>query len=272
MFLDKEGDDLMNGLKLGKLPFKPDERDLKLARYIDKTVLPTPPESTNDYEAFTDWGMFLNDQIGDCAIAGPIHMLMLWLTQGGKKPEFVDQNALETYEAISGYVPGDEDTDVGCQLRDVLKYWKNVGIPDAQGVRHKIGAFVQLNLKDHEEVKVAQYLFSALDIGFLVPAYAMTQFQEGKPWDVQTKNNKIKGGHCVIPTAYGAIKILKITKEGLWVITWGKAQFMTWKFWDKYVDEAWVILDTEFLKNGKSPDGFDLKTLQADLKAIDAMD
>jgi hypothetical protein len=257
-----------NGLKLGKLPFKEDKRDLKLARYIDKTVLPTPPESTNDYEAFVDYGMFLNNSIGDCAVAGPIHMLMIWLTQGGKKPEFVDDNALKTYEAISGYVPGDESTDVGCSLRDVLKYWRKVGIPDKNGVMHKIGAFVQLNCKDHEEVKIAQYLFSAIDIGFMVPAYAMEQFQNGDIWDVQTKNSEIEGGHCVIPSGYGTIKILKVTKEGLWVITWGKAQFMTWKFWDKYVDEAWAILDTEFLKNGKSPDGFDLKTLQADLKAL----
>ncbi|WP_048188040.1 C1 family peptidase [Methanobacterium paludis] len=261
------------------MPFEKDERDLKLAAYIDKTVLPTPPDSTNDYEAFTDWGMFLNDKIGDCAIAGPLHMLMLWLTQGGKTPEFTDANALEAYSAISGYDPKTGENDNGCMLRDVLKYWKNTGIPDKNGVRHKIGAFVQLDQADHEEIKIAQYLFSALNIGFLVPAYAMEQFEKGEPWDVQTKNASIEGGHCVIDAGYGkltskkrleaVVRIVKITKEGIWVITWGKKQFMTWKFWDKYVDEAWCVLSEEFLVNGKSPDGFDLKQLQADLKALD---
>ena len=254
--------------KLGKLPFKEDHRDLKLKDYIDTTVLPTPPESTNDYTTFTDWNMFLNDQLGDCAVAGPLHLLMLWLSQGGQTPNFTDANALSTYEAISGYNPDDPNSDVGCNLRDVLSYWKNTGIPDANGKIHKIGAYVLLDQTNHDEIKLGQYIFSGLNIGFNVPAYAMTQFQDGQIWDVQTKNAEIEGGHCVTPMGYGEVKVLSVTKEGVWVITWGQAQFMTWAFWDAYVDEAWCILDIEFLRNGVSPDGFNLTQLQADLNAI----
>ena len=263
----------LSELKLGKLPFVEDPRDLKLSDYIDKTVLPTPPTSTDDFKTFDNWLMFMNDSIGDCAVAGPIHLLMLWLKQGGKNVIFTDQNALKTYQAISGYDPSDPNSDVGCNLRDVLKYWKNIGIPDSKGNLHKIGAFVQLNQADHQEIKIAQYLLSGLDIGFNVPAYAMTQFEKGQIWDVQTKNANIEGGHCVVPTGYGKYpnasgNVAKVTKDGVWVITWGKAQFMTWAFWDKYVDESWGVLDPEFLNNGKSPDGFDLANLQADLKKL----
>ena len=262
-------------LKLGKLPFEEDDRDILLSTLIDKTVLPKPPASTDDYKTFDDWGMFLNNQIGCCAIAGPYHLLMLWLKQGGKDVTFIDANVLKVYEDISGYDPNDPSTDVGCQLRDVLKYWKNVGMPDSEGNLHKIGAFARLNLKDHEEIKIAQYLFSGLDIGFMVPAFIMQLFQQGiYYWDVQTINAQILGGHCVVPTGYGKYnkkvkaEVVAVTKEGVWVITWGRAVFMTWDFWNKFVDEAWVVFDPEMLDNDKSPDGFDSNKLLAYLKKL----
>lgn len=258
--------------KLGKLPFKEDKRDLKLKTYINKDVLPNPPASTNDYKSFKNWLMFLNDQIGCCAVAGPVHLLMLWLQQADNETDFSDRNVLEVYRKISGYDPNDPNTDVGCVLRDVLLYWKNEGIPDSKGVLHKIGAFAQLDQLDHEEIKIAQYLFSGILIGFQVPKYAMEQFDKGMIWDVQLQNNELIGGHCVAPTGYGKCKpsaqVIKIIKEGLFVVTWGKVQFMTWEFWNKHVDEAWVIFDEEFLKDGKSPDGFDKDKLLAHLKKL----
>jgi hypothetical protein len=40
-----------------------------------------------------------------------------------------------------------------------------------------------------------------------------TNLKQVKPWDVQTKNASIEGGHCVVPTGYGTIIILKVTKD-----------------------------------------------------------
>jgi hypothetical protein len=110
--------------------------------------------------------MFLNDQIGCCGISEIYHLLMLWLKQGGKTPEIEDANVLGVCEKISGYDPNDPNSDVGVNLRDVLKYWKNIGIPDKSRVLHKIAAFVQLNIKDHDEIKIAQYLLNGLYMGF----------------------------------------------------------------------------------------------------------
>jgi len=50
--------------------------------------------------------------------------------------------------------------------------------------------------------------------------------------------------------------------------TWGKLQDMTWSFWDRYCDEAYAIVSTDFLQQGKSPAGFDLATLQSDLQLV----
>jgi hypothetical protein len=43
---------------------------------------------------------------------------------------------------------------------------------------------------------------------------------------------------------------------------------MTWAFWEAYCDEAYAILSHDFLEKNKTPDGFDLATLRADLKAL----
>lgn len=257
-------------LKLGKKPFKKDKRDLKLARYIDKTVLPTPPKNTNDHETFSDWLMLLNDQIGDCGIAGVYHLIKLWSEQGNKEFEFTDDQVLEIYRIISGYDPSDPSTDVGVYLRDVLQYWKKTGVPDKDGNLNKIAAYALLDQKDHEEVKIAQYLFSGLYIGFEVPAFAMDAFSEGKIWDVQDYNNNVEGGHCVDPMGYGkpSAMVTGADKEGVYVITWGAVQFMTWEFWDEYVDECWCVFNELFLDNDKSPDGFNSNQLVADLKAL----
>jgi hypothetical protein len=258
--------------KLGKKPFKEDPKDLKLKSYIDKDVLPTPPASTTDYLTFKDWKMLLNDEIGDCAIAGPYHLLMLWCKQAGKKFDFTDEDVLDSYRKISGYDPEDPSTDVGCNLRDVLIHWKNVGFPDKQGKLHKIGAFALLDLKDHQMVKIAQYLFSGLVTGLIVPKYVLERFEQGEySFDVETINAEPQGGHCMVMSGYGKyqfVEIIAVTKEGVWAITWGKIVFITWEFWDKNFDEAWVIFDEEFLKNGKSPDGFDKELLLKHLKKL----
>ena len=44
---------------------------------------------------------------------------------------------------------------------------------------------------------LAAYLFGAVGIGIRFPAFAMDQFNAGQPWDVQTTNAKIDGGHYI---------------------------------------------------------------------------
>jgi len=68
------------------------------------------------------------------------------------------------------------------------------------------------------------------------------------------------GGHAVPVVAYDA--------RTLTVITWGQRLSMTWGFFETYCDEAYAILDGDWLKNNECPAGFDLATLEADLGAF----
>lgn len=55
--------------------------------------------------------------------------------------------------------------DNGCVILDVLKYAQNTGILDASGKRHKIGAYLELDITNIDEVKEAMYLYSDVKLG-----------------------------------------------------------------------------------------------------------
>jgi hypothetical protein len=105
------------------------------------------------------------------------------------------------------------------------------------------------------------YLFGAAGIGIKFPNTAMDQFNAGKPWDV-AKNSKIEGGHYIPGVGRDA-------KGNIVVVTWGKIQLMTPRFYAKYCDEVVAYVSDEALTtSGKTLEGFNLAELKADLSAL----
>lgn len=253
-------------LKLGKRPATRDDRDLTLGTYLRSETLPLVPATFGHQLTFpkAGWGMLGNDEYGDCAIAGPAHETMLLTKLGGFPASFSTASVLSDYSRITGFdpnagVPGANDTDQGSNVRDVARFRRATGMLDANNHRHKIAAFVAVNPRISAHVRAATYLFEVLGIGFEVPDSAMQQFQDGKPWTV-VPGSSIEGGHYVCGVGCDA--------RGIWVITWGTLQLMTWKFFTTYCDEAYAYLSTEDLKANRSPEGFNLVALKADLAAL----
>ena len=199
-----------------------------------------------------------NDQFGDCVFAGAAHETMLWNAAAGRTVAFTPECVLSDYSAVTGFNPADPRTDQGTDVGEALSYRRKTGIIDAAGIRHTIGAYVSLTPKNYEQFLTAVWLFGAVGIGIQFPASAMDQFNRGKVWGV-TKS-AIEGGHY--------IPVVADRKGKPVCVTWGKLQPMTKAFYLKYCDEAYVILSEEMLVGGKSPEGFDLLTLQADLAAL----
>lgn len=254
-------------LRLGKLPATHDPRDLVLGTYLaDTVVLPQIPASVGHYQLLpkSGWGMLGNDEYGDCAWAGPAHETMLWTKLGGHAATFTTADVLADYAAGTGFdpnagPPGANPTDQGSNVRDVANYRRKTGIVDAHGHRHKIGAYVAVHPDNFAHCRAAVYLFGALGIGFQVPQSAMTQFENHQPWDV-VPGSPVEGGHYV--------PVLGIDPVYLYVVTWGRIQVMTRRFFATYCDEAYAYLSVEQLTNGKSPEGFNLAQLTADLPAV----
>jgi len=243
--------------KLGKLPARKGAIKFELAHYLNLPTL-VLPKTFGHQKLENEWQMLGNDQYGDCVWAGAGHETMLWNLEAGKTVTITTANALSDYAKVTGFNPNDPNTDQGTDMQVAASYRLKTGVVDAQGQRHKVGAYLAIKLGDTTLLKQAMYLFGSVGIGIEFPQSAMDQFNAGKPWSVV--KSTVEGGHYIPAVGYDA--------KYIYVVTWGKCIKMTWGFFKKYADEAIVYLSEEMLKNGTSLEGFNLAQLQADLKAL----
>lgn len=240
----------------GRRPPTPSQPRLRLARYLAAT--PSAPLTVDYLSDVATWPVYLNDRIGDCTCAGAAHIIEAESTYGRGSTDLVtDRDVLTAYEAVSGYDPKTGRNDDGAVMQQVLSYWRKTGIGG-----HTILAFAEVDHRNLDLLHAAMATFGSLYIGIHVPESAMTQFHEGKPWDV-VLGSRIEGGHAINAGWYDA-------EAGLWkIVTWGAVQEMTQAFWDAYVEEAWVVIAPEWLSTaGTSPNGLDLHALGADFSRL----
>lgn len=249
----------MHAHKLGKKPAPKVGLKFGFLDYANLGALPKPPTSFGHEKlvASDGWSMLGNDQYGDCVFAGAAHETMLWCMMGsGKCPPFNNASVLSDYSAVTGFNPNDPNTDQGTDMGQAASYRRKTGIVDSASHRHKVGAYLGIDVRDPHQLYAAVYLFGAIGIGIEFPGSAMDQFNKGHEWTIQ-RGAQIEGGHY-IPF---------VAKHGrtLTVVTWGRTQTMSQGFLERYCDEGVVYVSEEALTNGKSPEGFDYAALIADL-------
>ena len=237
--------------KLGKHPKKQDSRNLQFSKYIKTTVLPPVPAVVDYSDKITQWGMMLNDRIGDCTIAAAGHLIEEW-TDG--KTIVPDSTITSVYSFISGYDPVTGKNDNGCAELDVLNYWHNNGINN-----DKIGAFTEVDIKKPVDIKTALYLFNGLYIGVNLPESAQNEFQENLPWTV-VQGSPIEGGHAIILTGFDS--------KYFHAVTWGALVSIEPAWLSKYMDEAYAIISNDYFSGAKTLEGFDIASLMSDLNLI----
>jgi len=241
--------------KLGKFPVRVDVRTLRVENYIDRAVLPEPPAALDLSDRVADWPMYANDRIGDCTTAAAGHMIEAWTAEATAHTVEVPEGAVLTaFDAVKQVDPlsGEE----GAVVIDVLKYWRKSGIGG-----HRIGAFARVPLHDLDLARTAAWLFGGLYLGVDLPLTA----QDQPVWDW---TGSLAGP--AKPGSWGghAIDLVRYDADGITVVTWGRLKGVTWAFWDRYFDEVYAILSTDFLEAGKAPNGFDLEALRADLALV----
>lgn len=248
-------------MKLGKKEVKIDKRTLRLAPYLQN--VPFPPASASYTLDKTDWGMFVNDQLGDCTIAGVGHADQVWgINLGRVMPMFTDAEIIKYYKDWDGYVIGDPSTDNGGVELDVLNSWRKNGF-----YTNKLLAYGSVSPVNTLRLQQSIWLFGVLYIGVELPITAQTQ----DIWDiVQVSDGSATlgswGGHCVVICAYDG--------DGPTCITWGKLKKMTWRFFEKYCSEAYALLSPDWINANPaalfalSPSGFNMTQLQKDLAQV----
>ncbi len=250
----------MTQFKLGKAPATVDPRDIQFKAVAPSTALPVPPVKFGYGTIYKDWSMLGNDEYGDCVWAGFAHQVMGWNKLCGHPVSFTAKSVLSDYSAATGFDPNDPNSDQGTNVSEAVKYWQNPGVVDANGRRHKIGAYVWLTPGSYSELMQACFIFEYVGIGFRVQQAQMDQFDEGKPWDYVPGSPEI-GGHYVVPTGRSSL-----ADNGL--ITWGRRQSFTRAFYENQCDEAVVMVTQEELLNGVNRRGFNLTQLNQALNSL----
>src|ERR1039458_97737 len=249
------------GQRLGRIPNPPHKLDrlLSLSKYL--TALPSPPTSCDRSEGITDWPMYLNDKLGDCAIACPSHQVEIFTKAAtGTAREVTDADVLTAYES-QGYSRSAPATDQGCAPLSVLDYWRHTGIGG-----DTLYAYATVDPSDLNMVKTALGLFYGVYLGVGLPLTAQSQ----DVWDVVDAAPALNGagtwgGHAIPAIAYD--------EQGLAVVTWGATKKMTWKFFSNYCDEVYACLPNYFpaLPTHPLDNGLDFATLQQDMFAVGAI-
>lgn len=237
---------------------------LHLKNYL--TALMTPPASC-DYSAkvlpvLTD--IMGNDQLGDCVIAGGYHIVGVETGNAGAAFHANSAQIIADYSAIGGYVPGDPNTDQGCELPTALAYWQKHGF--ANGT--KLLGYLAVDATNRTEVELACWLFENLYFGMALPDHWINPFPAGNGflWGESGASDP-NNGHCVMGMGYDA--------HGVKIDTWGLLGTITWAAIARYASatsggELHVMLSPDQLAKGqlKAPNGIDWSAIVADFDAM----
>jgi hypothetical protein len=245
--------------KLGRKAIRTDSRTLRLTEYLTP-ALPPAPAAVGWAHGIRQYGVLMNDNLGDCVPAAKGHAIQIFTANSSTEANITDAMALQDYEICCGYNPADPSTDQGGIILDNLNLWQK-GTGGYTG--HKLTAFASATVSNLVEIRQAIALFGGVYIGLNIPQYALPGDGTIPPvWDVNPNaDNTIIGGHCVFICAF--------SPYALTAITWGQLQPMTWAFWNAFVDEAFCLISPDWIrKNGGAPNGFNLAALESDLAKI----
>jgi len=255
----------MSEFKLGKLPAVIDKRTITLSSILRLELLPPLPETYDidtALDGIEDNFMYNNSKYGDCVIAARAHQTLRF-----EKFEQTTQIPITDQEVVYQYFLETGGPDRGLILLSSLKSWRNEGWT-AAGKHYTIYAFASVDWKNHDQVKHCIHLLGGVNFGMRVYQTDIDQFNVGESWHLTGEDGGFKGGHGVYACKYAdsisrsqmppllegqkyrtmsplEIEITGYDLKGIWCMTWGRKQFMTWDFWDARIDEAYGIVDNK---------------------------
>jgi len=248
-----------------KRPIAPAPR-MRFSRYLTAAV-PAPPASLDfSAKAASVLAMvYLNDQLGDCVIAGGYHLVGVETGNATGSPYVATDAVLKAdYHAIGGYVDGDPSTDNGCDEDTAIHYWTSHGF--ANGTK-LLGSF-SVDATKPIEVKQAVWVTEEIIICMELPDAYVDPFPSGNGfvWDVAGAPVP-ENGHSIMACGY--------TDKGLIICTWGMLGILTWAALAKYaVTSAGgslnAVLSPDQLAKGQTtaPDGISWHDIIVDFDAL----
>lgn len=250
---------------------------LSLRRYLTG-ALPRPPARI-DYSPAAESALenvYLNDELGDCVIAGGYHIVGTLTGNAGRLFTATKEQIIADYSAIGGYDPSAKlvpepdgtlrnPTDNGCNEQDALNYWTETGFKDGT----RMLGWVAIDARSSVEVQTAVWLFENVLFGMELPDYWIHQGMpqgSGFVWDVAGAAVQ-DNGHAVCGVGYD--------EHGVAIDTWGLRGCLTYAAAAKYAvnaagGELYAVLSPDQLARGqqRAPNGIAWSNLIADFDAL----
>lgn len=236
-------------------------------QFVDKATLPTAP-TTSDYRAAADSvlrDIMLNDQLGDCVIAGGYHLTGLETGNAtGTAFHATSTYLIADYHAIGGYNPNDPSSDQGCDEETAFAYWLKHGF--ANGT--KIIGRLAIDPTNVDEIKLAMWLFENLFFGVELPDAWINPFPSGDnfAWQLAGAPDP-DNGHAFVGVGH--------SESGIVIDTWGIYGLITYDAIAKYCSESaggqiFVILTPDQLAKAatKAPNGVDWSAIVAAFNSL----
>lgn len=245
---------------------------LSLRKYL-LTALPAPPTAV-DYSTAAQPALrniYLNDQLGDCVIAGGYHVAGVATGNAGDLFTATDAQITADYGAIGGYVPGNPATDNGCDEQTALNYWTETGF--ANGT--KLAGWLAIDPANQTEIQQGMFLFENLYFGISLPDAWVNPMPLGDNflWDVAGDPDP-ENGHCVMGIGYYEGGMM-LASSGVSIDTWGMIGDLTFAAIAKYCTPdaggaIYTLLTPDVINRAtaKAPTGFDWEQLQEDFAKI----
>lgn len=253
------------GRRLGRRAPK-DAPALRLRRLPKAAGIPTVPPTADHFSAIADWGLYANDQFGDCGPVSAANMTKL-LTKylSGFEVSVSQTDVFDLYRRSGNpnFDPDGDTDDNGVDLQTMLEAWLSGGLGDAP----KPIAFAKLDHTNGAEVRAAIAIFGAVILGVTLDVAQEQQTDNGGPWSYVPKS-EVWGGHAVLAGRYTAPVDDRMDQTDVTVVTWAELMGTTDGFMSHQLDEAWVVIFPAHLTSQPFLTNIDAAALAADYEAL----
>jgi len=234
-------------VKFGKLPKDPSMKFVQLRNFLDAQSL--PPANYADWTTkIASWPMMDNDNYGDCVMAMQGHAIQVFSEYGTGTEDIPSDAAI-----LAAYLQQTGGADNGLNIATSLGLFVQNGL-----CGEELAAYAAVDYTQQNMVMLGVQLFGGIGLGINLPSNWQTAINAGEPWtDTRLPPNQMMGH---------AIWIVKTEVDGPTCVTWGQLQKMSWAWFQKYADEAYVLVSPEWA-NG-APVGVNMTALLADYTLI----
>ncbi|TCO57159.1 hypothetical protein [Actinocrispum wychmicini] len=243
---------------LGRRPPK-DAPALHAGRFLRLDTAPAHPTTVDHLSNIRDWALYANDRFGVCGPAATANLrkqVTKYLTDHETSPTLADVFDLYRRSGNPDFDPATGADDNGVDLQTMLEAVHAGGI----GGTTCLG-FAKVDVANLDEVRASISIFGSLLLGVNLEVAQQTQTTTGL-WDCTPSN--VWGGHAVLAGRYSSAT----RGDDIDVITWAEIIGTTDAFWERQVEEAWVVIWPEHLGTAAFQAGVDVAALASDYLAL----